>query len=168
MQKERHSRQQQEQLALQRARQRPQAGVQVMKRFLEHFNLSKLLKAPELRQKMMLAGWRQQSAVITFVFLRFAISMGAILLAFLFFWGEQKYNLPIYTEFIIAVSAGLIGFMLPELIVKNAILKRQQEMTLAFPDALDLLLICVQAGLSIEAAFSRAVSYTHLTLPTKA
>ena len=157
------SRQQQEQLAQQSTRQRPQAGVQVMKRFLEHFNLSKLLKAPELRQKMMLAGWRQQSAVITFVFLRFAISMGAILLAFLFFWGDQKYNLPFYTEFIIAASAGLIGFMLPELIVKNAIIKRQQEMTLAFPDALDLLLICVQAGLSIEAAFSRVTEEVSAT-----
>ena len=103
----------------------------------------------------MLAGWRQQSAVITFVFSRFAISIGLVLLAFLYFWGNQKLNLPIYTEIIIVAIAGFIGFMLPEVIVKNTIIKRQQEMTLAFPDALDLLLICVQAGLSIEAAFSR-------------
>ncbi len=149
------SREQRDQLTQQRARQRPQARVQAMKQFLERFNLSNLLSAPELRKKMMLAGWRQQSAVVSFVFLRFALCLGAFLLTFLFFLADQKYNLPIYGQFAIAGLAGFLGFMLPELLVKNTILKRQQEMTLAFPDALDLLLICVQAGLSIEAAFSR-------------
>ena len=53
------------------------------------------------------------------------------------------------------VTSGFIGFKLPDVLLKNAALKRQEEMRLAYPDALDLLVICVNAGLSIEAAFSR-------------
>ena len=149
------SREQREQLAQQRARGRPQARANAMKQLLEKFNLSNLAASPELRRRMMMAGWRQQSAVVTFVFSRFAVSFGVVLLVFLFFLAENKFNLPFYQQLLIAGVVGFLGFHLPALLVKNATQKRQDEMTLAFPDALDLLVICVQAGLSIEAAFSR-------------
>lgn len=149
------SREQREQLAQQRARSRPQARVTAMKRLLERFNLSNLTSSPDLRRKLAMAGWRQQSAAVTFVFLRFAIALGAVLLVFLFFLADQKFNLSFLAQVASAAVAGFIGFHLPSVLVKNAIQKRQDEMTLAFPDALDLLVICVQAGLSIEAAFSR-------------
>ena len=55
----------------------------------------------------------------------------------------------------IVFFAGLVGFYLPALLVKSITQKRQDEMRLAFPDAVDMLVICVQAGLSIEAAFAR-------------
>jgi tight adherence protein C len=55
----------------------------------------------------------------------------------------------------VMAAAAVIGFFFPNIIVSNAIQKRQQELTRSFPDALDLLVICVEAGLSIEAAFSR-------------
>jgi len=149
------SREQREQLAQQRARTRPQARATAMKQLLVRFNLSNFTASPELRRKLAMAGWRQQSAVVTFVFLRFAICIGAVLLAFLFFLADQNFNVPFAGQLAIAAVVGFIGFSLPAVMVKNATQKRQQEMTLAFPDALDLLVICVQAGLSIEAAFSR-------------
>lgn len=149
------SREQREQLAQQRARGRPGARATAMKRLLEKFNLSKLTASPELRRRMMMAGWRQQSAVVTFVFLRFAISLGAVILTFLFFLADQNFNVSFLGQLAISAVVGFIGFQLPSVMVKNATQKRQQEMTLAFPDALDLLVICVQAGLSIEAAFAR-------------
>ena len=149
------SHEQREQLVQQRARKRPQARVVAMRQFLERFNLSNLASSSSLRKKMMMAGWRQQTAAVTFIFSRVAISIVGVVVVFLFFLADQKYNLPFLGELVIVATAGFIGFNLPDLMVKNSIQKRQEEMTLAFPDALDLLLICVQAGLSIEAAFSR-------------
>jgi tight adherence protein C len=57
-----------------------------------------------------------------------------------------------------AFGAALFGFFLPDLFVSNAISKRQQSIMRGFPDALDLMLICVESGMSIEAAFTRVAS----------
>jgi tight adherence protein C len=54
-----------------------------------------------------------------------------------------------------AIAAGYCGFYLPNVFLKNLVQKRQASITQAFPDALDMLLICVQAGMSIEAAFGK-------------
>jgi tight adherence protein C len=146
---------QRERLAGHRSRKRPQASVAAMKQFLERFNLSKLTASPELRKKMVMAGWRGQSAIVTFVFLRLTGCVSLILLCVLFFIADQKFNIPLFGQLAITALFSVIGFKLPEIFLKNAALKRQAEMSLAYPDALDLLNICVNAGLSIEAAFSR-------------
>jgi tight adherence protein C len=57
-----------------------------------------------------------------------------------------------------AVGAALLGYYLPDAFVSNQIQRRQQSIMRAFPDALDLLLICVESGMSIEAAFTRVAS----------
>jgi tight adherence protein C len=54
-----------------------------------------------------------------------------------------------------SLGAGFIGFYLPNMFLRNLIQRRQQSIKSAFPDALDMLLICVQAGMSIEAAFGK-------------
>jgi tight adherence protein C len=146
---------QQERLAGQQARKRPKASVAAMKQFLERFNLSNLITSPELQKKLMMAGWRGQSASVTFVFLRLATCVGVLLFGIVFFVADKTFNLPLYGQFVIIVLSSVIGFKLPDLFLRNAAQKRQEEMGLAYPDALDLLVICVNAGLSIEAAFSR-------------
>jgi len=57
-----------------------------------------------------------------------------------------------------AVAAALLGFYLPDLFISNLISRRQTSIMNAFPDALDLLLICVEAGMSMEAAFSKVAA----------
>ena len=149
------SREQREDLARKGTRERPQARITIIKRLLVHFNLSKLAVSPELRRKLLIAGYRQQSAVLIFVFLRFTIAFSLMLLTLLFFLADENSDLPFLGQAAIIAAGGLFGFWLPAIIIANATQKRQQEMELAFPEALDLLVICVQAGLSIDAAFSR-------------
>ena len=149
------SREQREELARKRSRERPLARVNMMKQLLERFNLSRLAASPELRRKLMIAGYRQQSAVLTFIFLRFGLALGFLVLAILFFLLDKDSELTGTVRSGIVFFAGLVGFYLPALLVKSITQKRQDEMRLAFPDAVDLLVICVQAGLSIEAAFAR-------------
>lgn len=55
----------------------------------------------------------------------------------------------------VVLGAGLVGFLLPRILMKNTADKRQHEISLAFPDALDMMLICVQGGIGIEAAINR-------------
>ena len=146
---------QRERLAGKRIRQRPQARVAAMKQFLERFNLSSLTASQDLKKKLVMAGWRDQSTVITFVFLRFAACLGLVFFSAVIFSLDDNFNLPLFAQILIIAISGVIGFKLPDVLLKNAALKRQEEMRLAYPDALDLLVICVNAGLSIEAAFSR-------------
>jgi tight adherence protein C len=137
------------------ARRRPQAHVSAMKSLLQKINLQSLLASNEIKQTLSAAGWRGQSAVIVFVFSRIAGAIGGGLLAFLFVAVQNRFKLSLPAEAAAVLGAVAIGFYMPQIMAKNAAQKRQQEMTLNFPDALDLLLICVESGLSVEAAFSR-------------
>ena len=64
-------------------------------------------------------------------------------------------NYPPMINVMIAVGAGFIGFYLPNIFIENLAQKRQSAIRQTFPDALDMLLICVQSGMSVEAAFGK-------------
>jgi len=66
-----------------------------------------------------------------------------------------NYKYPPMVKFGMAVGAGYLGFYLPNMFIQNLVQRRQQAISQSFPDALDMLLICVQAGMSIEAAFGK-------------
>ncbi len=65
----------------------------------------------------------------------------------------------------VAIAAALAGYYLPDVFVSNAISRRQQSVMRAFPDALDLMLICVESGMSIEPAFTRVAAEIGQTSP---
>jgi tight adherence protein C len=62
---------------------------------------------------------------------------------------------PPMVKLMMGLGAGFLGYYLPNIFLSNLIQKRQQSIKYAFPDALDMLLICVQAGMSVEAAFGK-------------
>jgi tight adherence protein C len=72
---------------------------------------------------------------------------------YLFVLGETAY--PPLIKLLIALGAAFVGSYLPTIFIQNLTQKRQTAIKLVFPDALDLLLICVQSGMSVEAAFGR-------------
>jgi tight adherence protein C len=76
------------------------------------------------------------------------------LLVLLFFWfvGSTPGIFKLYFSLIIAAALGLY---LPNLFVRAKADRRQQDIINGFPDALDLMLVCVEAGLGLEAAFAR-------------
>jgi tight adherence protein C len=116
----------------------------------------KLLQAgtvAKLRREMTWAGWRDPSAPALFVaaLCTLPIVLGGLGLM----WASAPvFDKPIYQ---VLLPAGMCGFgiLLPRLYLVNAIAKRRTAMSRAFPDALDLVVICVEAGLSAEAAFNR-------------
>ncbi len=129
--------------------------VNLMKAVLDRLKLDNLLGSKELRDKMAQAGWRGQAPIITFVFMRLALPLVFPLIAAIFVFGGENLDLQFEVKLLICLGAGVVGLYVPNIAVQNVIQKRQGAMTNGFPDALDLMVICVEARLSIEAAFSR-------------
>jgi tight adherence protein C len=78
-----------------------------------------------------------------------------LIAAFVYLFVLTNYKYPPMAKFGMAVGAGYLGFYLPNMFIQNLVQRRQQAISQSFPDALDMLLICVQAGMSIEAAFGK-------------
>jgi tight adherence protein C len=126
-----------------------------MRTVLEKLNIKNLAEQPQLRKKLIRAGYRSPQAIITFTFLRLALpfalgGFGALLL-----FGSSNVHMAAVLKLVIIMGAMLFGYLLPDIMVSNAITKRQVGIQRSFPDALDLMVICVESGISLEAAFTR-------------
>jgi tight adherence protein C len=124
------------------------------KRIVDSLNLQKMLEDPNVTQNLMEAGLRGPGPVAMFYFARFSLPIIFFLaaLAYIVLSGKEMAG---NMKLAVAVGACAVGFYLPNIWVKNIIGKRKKSIMRAFPDALDLLLICVESGMSIEAAFQR-------------
>ena len=122
------------------------------------FNLQKLLGSDAAREKMTMAGYRSSQAEPMYLLLSAILPLIVGLLAFLwlFVLGHTTYS-PMVKVMLVIVAL-FIGMKLPALFISNLITKRQMSIRRAFPDALDLLLICVESGMSIEQAFRKVAS----------
>ena len=132
-----------------------QTPKQFVSRVVEDFNLGKWLAQESARQKLVMAGYRGQAPYITFLFFRMVtpivMLIGAVV--YVFVLSHLKQSMPIKIG--MCVGAAFFGLQAPMLFLKNAITKRQLAIKRAFPDALDLLLICIESGMSIEVAFRK-------------
>ena len=127
----------------------------VMKGVVESLNLQTLFEDPELKDKLTQAGFRGNGPATTFYFFRLASPIILLAGASFYLFYVNDFGLPTITRACAALGLGMLGYYAPNLYLKNAATKRQQSIMMAFPDALDLMLICVEAGMSIEAAFQK-------------
>jgi len=130
----------------------PKAYMQTV---VDQFNLSKWVGQEAAREKLLQAGYRGQGPYVAFLFFRMIVPLvmlaGSLIYVFLIGKLEQSATVKVG----ICLIATWIGMQLPFLFLKNKITHRKLSIMRAFPDALDLLLICVESGMSIEAAFRR-------------
>jgi len=132
-----------------------QTPKQLVSRVVEDFNLTKWLAQEAAREKLVMAGYRGQAPYVTFLFARavtpIVLFVGAVLYVFVI--SHLQKSMPVKIG--ICVGSAYAGLQAPMLFLRNAISKRQLSIRRAFPDALDLLLICIESGMSIEAAFRK-------------
>jgi tight adherence protein C len=102
-----------------------------------------------------MAGYRGQQAEIAFLFFRLVAPLATLLLAVLYLFILNAWDQSVLIRLGAMLIAVYLGVKTPEIFLSNAIKKRQLSIRMAWPDALDLLLICVESGMSIEAAFRR-------------
>ena len=124
------------------------------KKVVDQLNLAKLIEDPKVVDKLSEAGLRGPSALSRFYFFRFATPF--VFAAFAGFYVVAiNHNLLPIQRMCAVVVAFVAGFYGPNLWVSNMASKRRNSIVQAFPDALDLLLICVESGMSIEAAIAK-------------
>jgi tight adherence protein C len=128
---------------------------QYMKRIVDQFNLTKWVGQEEAREKLIQAGYRGQAPYVTYLFFRLVSPLVAFLVSLFYLFFVLEMDKPPMVKLGMALFAAYCGMQLPWFFLKNKIQKRQLSIRRAFPDALDLLLICVESGMSIEAAFRK-------------
>ena len=118
----------------------------------------------KLRTKLMRAGYRREDHAIAYLMIRVLTTIG---MPFLGYYLTGKFiEEPTLNHHIMgAIGGGIFGFLLPDIMVKNTTTKRQQEILLRFPDALDLLVVCVQSGMTSEAAIRRVAQELERSAP---
>jgi tight adherence protein C len=129
-----------------------------MKALLNNLKLEKILESPGMKEKLARAGWRGQGPLVTFMFFRFLMPPVLLIGAYIYLFGIAHLTWPWSAKLAAGLAAGMFGYFVPDIFVSNRIQARRDSIMRAFPDALDLLLICVESGMSIEAAFNRVAA----------
>ena len=118
---------------------------------------------PALRLRLRRAGFAGATAVRTYVALRTILAAGAPL-AFVVAAAAQDWGVPLRDTILIAAGLGALGLALPSLWLSRRIAQRTRMIVDGFPDALDMMVVCVEAGLGLDAALTRVgtqVAPTH-------
>jgi len=135
-----------------------QTPKQIVSKVVEDFNLTKWLAQEAAREKLVMAGYRGHAPYVTFLFARAVTPIVLFIAAvgYVFVISHMEKSMPVKVG--ICVGMAYLGLQAPMLFLKNAIGKRQLQIKRAFPDALDLLLICIESGMSVEVAFRKVAA----------
>jgi tight adherence protein C len=129
-----------------------------MKKLVEDLDLNRWLGTEDAKLKLTMAGYRGQQAEYAFLFFRMVAPIGMFFVTLFYVFFLANIDQPAIAKLGMAIGGAFAGIKGPELFVSNQIKKRQLNMRRAFPDALDLLLICVESGMSIEQAFRKVAT----------
>jgi tight adherence protein C len=135
-----------------------QSPKQVVRRVVADFNLNKWLAQEAAREKLVMAGFRGEAPYITFLFFRLLTPIAMLIATAVYVFFIAKMTQGAMFKIGLCVVAAYLGMHAPMAYLKNAIKKRQLSIKRAFPDALDLLLICVESGMSVELAFRKVAA----------
>jgi tight adherence protein C len=141
--------------AQQKSTLRQQAGKSYITYIVERFKLVNPTESTEVKNKLAQAGLRSQAHLYTYSFFRFVAPFIVGIGTALYLYLVDEFKLDGVAKAGISFAGILVGFYLPQVLLTNRIQRRQKAMQRVFADALDLMVICVESGLSIEAAFSR-------------
>ena len=135
-----------------------QTPKQLVSRVVEDFNLTKWLAQESARDKLVMAGYRGQAPYVTFLFARMIAPIVLFIATVLYMFLISHWQASAMMKLGVCIGGAYLGLQAPMLFLKNNISKRQLSIRRAFPDALDLLLICIESSMSIEAAFRKVAS----------
>jgi tight adherence protein C len=133
-------------------RQSPKA---YMNTIVQNFNLSRWVGQEAARLMLVQAGYRGQAPYVTYLFFRMVTPIVMLVVSLFYVFVVIQLDQPTMIKLGIGIGATYFGMLAPNLYLKNKIQRRQASIKRAFPDALDLLLICIESGMSVEASFQR-------------
>jgi tight adherence protein C len=128
---------------------------QTLKSIFDRMNLSGQTEDGEIVRKLRMAGYRGQGPVVTFLAIRLFTAPLVFAVAALYVFAILPLPHPFFVKLSMATIGAFLGYFVPALYIGNRIAKRQKAIRRGWPDALDLILICVEAGMGIERAFQK-------------
>ncbi|MEL7428532.1 MAG: type II secretion system F family protein [Pseudomonadota bacterium] len=127
----------------------------LMQDIVEMLNLRTAIADEATFNNLQMAGYRQQKHVTTFLVIKVGMPILFCLGALFYLFVVSTEERTLFMNFAVGLFAAAAGFYLPSIMLKNKISKRQLSMRRAWPDALDLMLICVESGMSLEATMKK-------------
>jgi tight adherence protein C len=141
-----------------KSRRRREQSLGFMRELVQKLNLLRTNEAKKVSILLSRAGLRKSDALVIFFFAKLSLpfAFGALSVIFIYF-------LPIFPlegapRWMVCLGMVVVGGYVPNVFVKNAISKREKSLRKGLPDALDLLVICAEAGQSLDAALKRVAS----------
>lgn len=127
-----------------------------MKSIVERLDLRTALADEGTVAKLKTAGFRGENPMTRFLFFRLVLPFVGLVLAVVYvFLLDSIPDQPFFVKVFACIGAAYAGFYAPVFYVSNRASKRKASIQKAWPDALDLMLICVESGMSVEAAFRK-------------
>lgn len=137
----------------------------LFKEVVDRLNLAKRAESEELTLKLRQAGYRGRGPIIAFLAIQHLAPVGLLLLSSFYVFIVLKLQQPFAIKLLIVMGAAGFGYFVPVLYVRNQISKRQASIRRSWPDALDLLLICVECGMGIDSCFRKVAEEIGLQSP---
>ncbi len=130
----------------------------IMRQVVDRLQLLRSSRSEKISIKLARAGWRSKDAIVGYLFARVALPFGFGGAALGLLYGLDVYNLDSTAKLLASLGAVVAGAFLPDVMIKNTIIKRETKIRKALPDALDLMVICAEAGLSLDATMRRVAN----------
>ena len=148
-----------------RRRQQRLPTLGMMRQVVDRLNLLKSGQAERISHKLMRAGWRSKDAIIRYLFMKLFLPLAFGVIVVVLLYGMNLYDLSPILKLGSALGGVILGAYLPDVVIKNMTQKRQDTIRKALPDALDLMVICAEAGLSLDATLGRVSQEMELACP---
>ena len=141
--------------ARRRGTERRAEHVNLMRRVIDKLSLMRGGVTGTATLKLEQAGWRSRDALVAYLFLKLVLPIGAGLLSLFMISFLNVYDMQPIARVAASLSVVLLFAYAPDLFIKNVTDKRRAKLTKAMPDGLDLMVICTEAGLSLDATLAR-------------
>ena len=132
-----------------------QTDAGFMKDMVDRFNLKKALADESTFSALKMAGYRKQSHIYVFLFFRVVLPLIMLAAASIYVFAIADLKYTFMLKLAIVLGIAYAGFYAPIIFVRNQVSKRQLSIRRAWPDSLDLMLICVESGMTMESALRK-------------
>lgn len=132
-------------------------SVGLMGDLVGKFSLAKDEQGDKYQQKLIQAGYRSKEAMIVFMFFKLVLPIIIAFIGIIVVYALGLFELTQTEKLLAVVGSALAASYSPELYLKNVTDKRNHEIQKSLPDMLDLLVICAEAGLTLDGAITRVV-----------
>lgn len=140
---------------------KPSSGLRThdnmsLRKFVEKFNLKAILIDKPMVDKLRAAGFRSEYALNMLLIIRLILPIVTLVIGIIWIFGFDKLEqYSFFNRLFVVILIGYAGFYAPGMLVSSLVAKRQDSIRRAWPDALDLLLICIESGIAVDQALRR-------------